>query len=374
MAQLPNERLSVLSKNDVLPVEDIDYIELYTGNAKQTAFYYAKLFGFEIVAYSGLETGNREKVSYLLQQGDIRVLISGTYNPDHEIADYIKKHGDSVKDIALRVQNVEQTYRDAIKRGGIALQEPYEVTDEYGVLKKAVIGAYGDTVHTLIERTAYNHVFAPGFIEVKDPAPVQNAGLLRFDHVAVNVENMDERTAYYAKVFGFHMIAEFKKEDVSSAKSSLMTKALQNGTERVKFVIVEPAAGQKKSQVQEFLDYNHGAGVQHIALETDDIIAAVDTLERNGIKFLFTPDSYYEMMPERVGEIEESIDELSRLNILVDRDEEGYLLQIFGPPMHDRPTMFFEIIQRRGSRGFGNGNIRALFEAVEREQEKRGNL
>jgi 4-hydroxyphenylpyruvate dioxygenase len=374
MKQVPSEKLSVLTQQDVLPVEEIDYIEIYTGNAKQTAFYYSKLFGFEIIAYSGLETGNREKISYLLQQGEIRVLISGAYAPDHEIASFVQLHGDSVKDVALRVHNLEATYQAAIERGGIAVQAPYEESDEFGTIKKAVIGAYGDTVHTLIERTAYHSVFAPGFIAVQEQTPVQNACLTRYDHVAVNVENMDEWTRYYANVFGFEMIAEFKKEDVSSAKSSLMTKALQNGTERVKFVIVEPAIGERKSQVQEFLDYNHGAGVQHIALETDNIIQAVDTLARNGIQFLFTPDSYYEMMPERVGEIQEPIEELNRLNILVDRDDEGYLLQIFGPPMHDRPTMFFEIIQRRGSRGFGNGNIRALFEAVEREQAKRGNL
>ncbi|TCP58028.1 4-hydroxyphenylpyruvate dioxygenase [Tumebacillus sp. BK434] len=360
--------------HDLLPIEDIDYVEVYSGNAKQAVFYYCKLFGMKVTAYKGLETGSRNVVSYVVEKGEIRFVISGSFAPDTPIAEFVKKHGDAVKDIALRVDNVEETYRQAVERGGIPLVEPFIEEDEHGQVKKAVIGTFGDTVHTLIERSAYSGVFAPGFQSVEEEEPEIDTAITRFDHLAINVEQMDTWTDYYEKVFGFKLIKEFRKEDVSSDSSSLMTKALRNGNHRIKFPIVEPAPGKKKSQVQEFIDYNLGAGVQHVALETDNIVQAVDNLQKNGIRFLYTPDAYYELLPDRVGEIEEPIDELNRLNILVDRDDEGYLLQIFSQPMQDRPTMFFEIIQRKGSNGFGNGNIRALFEAVEREQEKRGNL
>ncbi|ASS74122.1 4-hydroxyphenylpyruvate dioxygenase [Tumebacillus algifaecis] len=359
---------------DVLPIEDIDYVEIYSGNAKQAVFYYCKLFGMKVVAYKGLETGCRDHVSYVLEKGDIRLVITGAFEPDHEIAEFVKKHGDAVKDIALRVHDLEQTYQQAIERGGVAICEPFVEVDELGTVKKAVIGTFGDTVHTLIERSGYTGSFVPGYDSVDEEEPEIDTAIARFDHLAINVEQMDEWVEYYEKVFGFTMIKEFRKEEVSSDSSSLMTKALSNGNHRIKMPIVEPAPGKKKSQVQEFIDYNFGAGVQHVALETDDILKAVENLQKNGIRFLHTPDSYYELLPSRVGEIDESLDELNRLNILVDRDEEGYLLQIFSQPMQDRPTMFFEIIQRKGSNGFGNGNIRALFEAVEREQEKRGNL
>jgi 4-hydroxyphenylpyruvate dioxygenase len=368
------QQLALQTRNEILPIEDIDYLEIYSGNAKQSVFYYCKLFGLKITAYKGLETGCRDRVSYLAEKGDIRLLISGSFAPDHPIAEFVKKHGDGVKDIALRVKNVEETYKKAIERGGIPICEPYVEEDEHGFVKKAVIGTFGDTVHTLIERGHYHGTFAPGFVAVEDDEPEIDTAITRFDHLAINVENMNEWTSYYENVFGFTLIKEFKKEDVSSENSSLMTKALQNGNSRIKLPIVEPAPGKRKSQVQEYLDYNLGPGVQHIALETDNILLAVENLQKNGIKFLYTPDAYYEMLPDRIGEIDEPIDELNRLNILVDRDEEGYLLQIFSQPVQDRPTLFFEIIQRKGSNGFGNGNIRALFEAVEREQAKRGNL
>ncbi|MEJ8545840.1 4-hydroxyphenylpyruvate dioxygenase [Brevibacillus borstelensis] len=356
------------------PIEDIDYLEIYAGNAKQAAFYYSKLFGLQVVGYSGLETGNRERSSYLLEKGDIRILISGAYSPESPIAEFVHTHGDGVKDIAFRVQNVEELYDLAIKRGATPVMQPYEISDDFGVVKMARVGTFGDVVHTLVERTGYDGFFLPSFTKIDEPANVSDTFLTRIDHLAIDVEKADQWTEYYENVFDFRMIQDFKKEDVSSSLSSLMLKAVQNGTERVKLPIVEPAAGERKSQVAEFLEYNRGAGVAHVALLTDDIIKAVENLQNNGFKFLSTPDAYYEALPERVGEIDEELAKLNELNILVDRDEEGYLLQIFGYPMTDRPTLFFEIIQRKGSRGFGNGNIRALFEAVEREQARRGNL
>ncbi|MCZ8521837.1 MULTISPECIES: 4-hydroxyphenylpyruvate dioxygenase [Paenibacillus] len=360
--------------SDVFPIEDIDYVEIFVSNARQACFYYSKLFGFRIAAYKGLETGYRDACSYLLQQGEIHIVLTSAYEPEHEIAEFVHLHGDGVKDIAFRVKGIEKLYQTAIENGGIPLQPPQTVEDEHGKLKTARIGAYGEMVHTLVERTEYKGLFLPGFKEVNESVSAYDTCLTRFDHLAINVESMDEWAQYYASVFGFHLLNSFDKDDISSESSSLMTKAMQNDTERVKFPIVEPAPGKKKSQVREFLDYNRGEGVGHIALETDDIIKSVENLEKNGLKFLYTPDAYYTLLPGRVGEIEEPVDRLNQLNILVDRDEEGYLLQIFAHPMEDRPTLFFEVIQRKGSKGFGNGNIRALFEAIEREQLKRGNL
>lgn len=360
-------------KKDFL-IEDIDYIEFYCGNAKQSAFYYSHLFGFHLVGYRGLETGDREKASYILELENIRIVLSTAYSYNHEISEFVKKHGDSVKDVAFRVKNVEESYHHAVQNGGIPLAEPYEIENEQGIVKIAKIGTFNDTIHTLIERDS-DQFFLPGFKKLDNKLEhVHPTFLTRIDHLAINVEDMNQWTDYYEKVFDFQFLNEFKKDEVSSETSSLMTKALQNGTERIKFPIVEPAPGKKKSQVQEFLDYNQGAGIQHVALLTDDILKAVENLQKNGFQFLYTPDAYYEVLPQRVGEIDEPIEKLRQMGILVDRDDEGYLLQIFGHPMHDRPTLFFEIIQRKGSRGFGNGNIRALFESVEREQAKRGNL
>ncbi|WP_274651220.1 4-hydroxyphenylpyruvate dioxygenase [Paenibacillus humicola] len=359
---------------DVFPIEDIDYVEIYVGNARQACFYYSKLFGFRIAAYKGLETGHRDACSYLLQRGEIHLVLTSAYEPGHPIAQFVHTHGDGVKDIAFRVKRVEQLYHTAIENGGIPLQPPQAIDDEHGTIKVARIGTYGNMVHTLVERTEYTGLFLPGFKEVDESVASYDTGLFRFDHFAINVERMDEWARYYANVFGFHLLNSFDKDEISSETSSLMTKAMQNDTERVKFPIVEPAPGKRKSQVREFIEYNRGEGIGHIALETDDIIKSVENLEKNGLKFLYTPEAYYNLLPERVGEIDEPVDRLQRLHILVDRDEEGYLLQIFAHPMGDRPTLFFEIIQRKGSRGFGNGNIRALFEAIEREQLKRGNL
>ncbi|MFC5701156.1 4-hydroxyphenylpyruvate dioxygenase [Cohnella faecalis] len=362
------------TSRESLPIQDIDYLEIYTGNAKQAAYYYSKLLGFRIVGFSGLETGDRDKISYVLEQGGIRILISGAYSTDHPISDFVKKHGDGVRDIAFQVQDIEATYRKVVQNGGIPIREPYSEEDEFGCLKKAVIGTFGATVHTFVEREEYKGIFAPGFHPIKQNSRARNTGLTRFDHLAICVEDMNEWLQYYADIFGFGLLKVFKKEDISSKRSALMTKILQNGTERIKFSIIEPAVGKKKSQIREYLDYNNGAGVQHIAFQTDNILNSVKTLQRNGLNFLDTPETYYEMLHDRVGALDEPVEELRKLRILADRDDEGYLLQIFGHPVNDRPTLFFEVIQRKGSKGFGNGNIRALFEAVEREQAKRGNL
>lgn len=360
--------------DDFLPIKDLDYLEFYAGNAKQMAYYMCRSFGFKPIAYRGLETGSRDKVSYLLEQGNVRFLISGSYHPDHEIANFVKTHGDGVKDIALQVDDVEKAFEEARKRGAILIREPYVEKDENGELKKAVIGTYGDTVHTLVERKNYRGLFAPGFVPSDLSIPHASTGLLGIDHVVGNVESMNEWVTYYEKVMGFKQLIHFDDKDISTEYSALMSKVMQNGTGRIKFPINEPAEGRRKSQIKEFLEYYHGAGVQHVALLTEDIVATVQQLKDNGVEFLDTPDTYYEDLMDRVGPIDEALEDLRRLRILVDRDDEGYLLQIFTKPLVDRPTLFFEIIQRKGSRGFGNGNFKALFEAIEREQARRGNL
>ncbi|WDF53188.1 4-hydroxyphenylpyruvate dioxygenase [Paenibacillus sp. KACC 21273] len=357
-------------------IEDIDYLEFYVGNAKQSAFYLSKLFGFNLVAYRGLETGDREVVSYVLKQGDITLVISSAYDEKHPIAMFVKKHGDNVGDIAFKVDDLDSCYEESIQQGAQKVSSPLIISDSDGDIKYAAINGFGDVIHTLIERRNYKGCFKPGYKVIDSPVfPIKNvSGLYRIDHLAICVESMNEWTNFYERIFGFKLQQEFKKDEISSGNSSLMTKILKNGTERVKVTFVEPAAGNKKSQIQEYMDYNNGPGVQHIALSTDNIIHSIDTLTQQGNEFLYTPDSYYELLLNRVGNIDESLEELQRLKVLVDRDEEGYLLQIFGQPIQDRPTLFFEVIQRKGSKGFGNGNIAALFEAVEREQAKRGNL
>ncbi|TCS94742.1 4-hydroxyphenylpyruvate dioxygenase [Hazenella coriacea] len=361
-------------KGDFFPILDIDYIEYFSGNAKQAAYFFCRTYGFKPVAYSGLETGCREKTSYLLEQGNIRLLVSGSYHPEHEITQFVTKHGDGVKDIALRVDNVEQAFMEAVSRGGIVVKEPFEEKDLHGIIKKAVIGTYGDTVHTLVERKDYSGLFAPGFIASELNLPEVTPGLVAIDHIVGNVERMEEWVSYYEKVFGFKQMIHFDDEDISTEYSALMSKVMYNGTGRVKFPINEPAEGKRKSQIQEYLEFYQGAGVQHIALITNDIVQTVSALKEQGVAFLDTPDTYYEELQARVGEIDENIADLKRLSILVDRDDEGYLLQIFTKPIVDRPTLFFEIIQRKGAKGFGEGNFKALFEAIEREQERRGNL
>jgi 4-hydroxyphenylpyruvate dioxygenase len=361
---------------DHLPIKYIEYLEFYVGNAKQFAFFLAKGYGFEPFAYRGLETGVRDRVSYALKQGSCTFVVTGALDPQGPIAEFVKNHGDGVKDIAFAVENCEEAYKAAVAHGAIGLVPPYEEKDEHGVVRRAVIGTYGETVHTLIEREGYSGVLAPGFRPYKAPFEVKPTGLVQYDHVVGNVElgRMNEWVNYYKTALGFSQYISFEDKDISTEYSALMSKVMQNESGRIKLPINEPAVGKKKSQIQEFLDFNGGPGVQHIAIITHDIKGTVRQLMDNGIEFLSTPDTYYNDLRKSMDDVEERIDELQKLNILLDRDEEGYLLQIFSKPIVDRPTVFIEVIQRKGCRGFGKGNFKALFEAIEREQELRGNL
>lgn len=359
--------------DDFFPVRDVDYIEIYTGNAKQACHFFCTAFGFKTVAYSGLETGNRETVSYCLQQQNIRIVLTGSYTEDSRIAQFVKKHGDGVKDIALLVEDVEKVYSEAVERGAIVHVAPFEMKDKHGTIKKAVLGTYGDTIHTLIERKNYQGAFLPGFQPYSIDLKIEDAGLIGFDHVVGNVESMEEWVEYYSKVMGFREMKHFTDKDITTEYSALMSKVMHNGG-RIKFPINEPAEGKRKSQIKEFLEFYNGPGVQHLAILTEDIVSTVSILKKNGVEFLTTPSSYYEALGQRIGQIDEEIEKIKELNILVDRDDEGYLLQIFTKPIVDRPTLFVEIIQRKGALGFGEGNFKALFESIEREQERRGNL
>ncbi|USG67063.1 4-hydroxyphenylpyruvate dioxygenase [Brevibacillus ruminantium] len=362
------------SNTDFFPIQDWDYLEFYVGNAKQAMHYFTKGLGFQAVAYSGLETGSRDKVSYVLKQNHLTFVLSGALTPESPINSFVSIHGDGVKDVALRVDDCEQAYQEAVSRGAIPIMEPTEFSDSFGTVKKAIIGTYGDNIHSFIERKNYNGPFLPGFREFESPVSSSDTGLIGIDHIVGNVEVMDEWVEYYSKVMGFTAIQNFSDEDISTEYSALMSKVMQSGTGRIKFPINEPAEGRRKSQIQEFLEFYQGPGVQHIALLTNDIVKTVSQLRANGVDFLYVPDTYYEELKERVGEIDEDIEALKELRVLVDRDDEGYLLQLFSKPIVDRPTLFVEIIQRKGARGFGNGNFKALFEALEREQELRGNL
>ncbi|WP_066313577.1 4-hydroxyphenylpyruvate dioxygenase [Bacillus sp. FJAT-29814] len=360
-------------KEDFFPVRDVDYIEIYSGNAKQACHYFCTAFGFQPVAYSGLETGNRETVSYVLQQRNIRLVLTGSYTESSTVAQFVKKHGDGVKDVALLVDDVDKAFEEAVKRGAIAHVAPFLLEDNDGTVKKAVLGTYGDTIHTLIERKSYQGAFLPGYKPYTNALPVEDAGLIGFDHVVGNVESMEEWVEYYSKVMGFKELKHFTDKDITTEYSALMSKVMHNGG-RIKFPINEPAEGKRKSQIQEYLEFYNGPGVQHLAILTEDIVSTVATLKKTGVEFLSTPSAYYDSLAERIGKIDEEIEKLRELNILVDRDDEGYLLQIFTKPIVDRPTLFIEIIQRKGARGFGEGNFKALFESIEREQAKRGNL
>jgi len=361
---------------DFLPIEAIDHVELYVGNAKQAAHFYRTAFGFTVKAYAGLETGVRDRTSYFLEQGEIRLVVTGALSPESPIAEHVRKHGDGVKDIALRVENCEKAYSEVMKRGVTSVTEPTEFMDQNGVLKKATVAAYGDTVHSFIERKGYGGTFAPGYRPVTGMPQGKPTGIVAIDHMVANVElgRMMDWVRFYEEVMGFSQFQTFDDKDISTEYSALMSKVMAGGHGKVKFPINEPAGGKKKSQIQEYLDFYGGPGIQHIAVLTGDIVATVEALQQNGVQFLDTPDSYYDTLQERVGAIDEPLTDLRRLKILVDRDEEGYLLQIFSKPVQDRPTLFFEVIQRKGSRSFGKGNFRALFEAIEREQALRGNL
>jgi 4-hydroxyphenylpyruvate dioxygenase len=359
---------------DFMPLHGIDHVELWVGNAAQASFYFCHAFGFTEVAYSGLETGRRESTSHVLQQGGVRLVLTGTLGSDSEVARHHARHGDGVKVIALSVPDVEHAYSEAVKRGAKGLAEPHAVEDEHGVAMLADVATYGETIHRFVDRSAYDGAFLPGFaaVEHEDHAPLVH----EIDHIVGNVElgAMDEWVSYYENVFGMTEMLHFTDEAISTEYSALMSKVVTGGNGRVKFPINEPAEGKRKSQIDEYLEFYEGPGAQHIALTTDDIVHTVQKLRERGIRFLNTPDSYYEEVPGRIGEISESLEDLRRLGILVDRDDEGYLLQIFTAPLGDRPTIFFELIERHGARGFGEGNFKALFEAIEREQAARGNL
>lgn len=363
-------------EKDFLPINGTDYIEFYVGNAKQSSYFYRRAFGFKLVAYAGLETGVRDRASYVLQQDKIRFVLTTPLHPDHPISDHIKLHGDGVRDIALWVDDAESAYRETTKRGARGVMEPTVFKDKFGEVKKSAIAIYGDTIHTFVERKNYNGVFMPGYKAIPEDNLANPVGLKYVDHCVGNVElgKMNYWVEFYMNVMGFRLFKHFDDKDISTEYSALMSKVMANGNDRIKFPINEPAAGKRKSQIEEYLEYYRSPGVQHIAMATDSILDTVAKLHAQGVQFLYVPTTYYDNLQSRVGKIDEPIEELKKLGILVDRDDEGYLLQIFTKPVEDRPTLFFEIIQRKGSKSFGKGNFKALFEAIEREQEARGNL
>lgn len=377
MALKETERAEKTSVVDEIAIEGFDYIEFFVGNALQACYYYHKGFGFDVVGYRGLETGDRDSVSYVLRQKNVQLVLTGSLGPESPIAEHVHQHGDGVKNIALRVKDARKAYETALSRGAKSIIEPEVVEDENGRFVSATVQAYGDTVHTVVERHAYKGGFAPGFKTVEKPGnDGKGAGLLIVDHVVGNVERdrMESWVEFYQKVFGFYVYQYFDAKDISTQYSALVSKVMANKSGSIKLPINEPAPGARRSQIQEYLDYYTAPGVQHIAIATADIIKTVANLRERGIEFLTVPRSYYDALPERVGEIDEDIEELSKLGILVDRESEGYLLQIFTKPVEDRPTLFFEVIQRKGAKGFGKGNFKALFESIEREQAARGNL
>lgn len=361
---------------DFLPLNGTDHIEFYVGNAKQSAYYYQKAWGYQLVAYSGPETGVRDRASYVLQQHKVRLVLTSAMHPDSHITAHHAKHGDGVKFLSLWVDDATKSFEETVKRGAKPFMEPTRFEDENGWVIVSAICTYGDTVHKFVERHGYNGPFLPGFKAVTNAMEVEPVGLKHVDHCVGNVElgAMNEWVRFYEDVMGFKLLLTFDDKDISTEYSALMSKVVSNGNGYVKFPINEPAEGRKKSQIEEYLDFYHGAGCQHIAIETYDIIATVGELRRRGIDFLYVPENYYEDVLDRVGQIDEPLEELKKLNILIDRDEDGYLLQIFTKPVEDRPTLFFEIIQRKGAKSFGKGNFKALFESIEREQELRGNL
>ena len=361
---------------DPFPINGTDYVEFYVGNAKQASIYYRAAFGFQLAGYRGPETGVRDRASYLLIQDKVRFVLTSALHPDSPIAEHHRQHGDGVRDLALWVDDCRASYAYAMAHGAVSVQEPTVLSDDQGEVIHAAIRTYGDTVHSLVERRNYRGLFLPGFRPATSrfaPAPV---GLKYVDHCVGNVElgKMNEWVGFYERVMGFKNLISFDDKDISTEYSALMSKVMSSGNERIKFPINEPAAGKKKSQIEEYLEFYHGPGVQHIAIATDNIIATVGALQSRGVEFLTVPGSYYDELLDRVGKIDEDLSPLRELGILVDRDDEGYLLQIFTKPVQDRPTVFYEIIQRKGARSFGKGNFKALFESIEREQALRGNL
>ncbi len=362
--------------NDPFPIESMHHVEFWVSNAKQAAFFYEHAFGFVPVAYAGLETGLRDRASYVVQQGNVRFVLTSPLHKDHEIGAFVERHGDGVHDLAIQVPDAKAAYEHALAKGAKSAREPEVLTDDNGSVTVAAIHTYGDTIHTFVERGSYTGAFLPGYQPLEIPADKDFAGvgIKDIDHCVGNVEDMNPWVKFYEDVMGFRELIHFTDGDINTEYSALMSKVVFSGDGKVKFPINEPATGKRKSQIEEYLEYFHGAGVQHVALETDDIVKTVEALRERGVKFYDRPGTYYEEAEKRIGEIDEAWEDLKRLNILVDQDEEGYLLQIFTMNLQDRPTVFFEIIQRKGAKGFGEGNFKALFESIEREQALRGNL
>ena len=365
---------------DVLPLRRVDHVRFFVGNARQSAYFYRNAFGFDVVAYAGLETRSRHEAGYVLRSENITFVLASPLGPEHPDGQRLVQHGDGVQDIALEVDDVPTAYRVALDRGARGVKEPTLLEDEFGVYEYATIQAYGDTTHSFINRDRYRGVFAPGYLPLEperySSTTFRPCGLTTIDHIVANVEEgkMNEWVRFYEEVMGFSLLVSFDDKDISTEYSALMSKVVQGGHGRIKFPINEPARARRRSQIEEYLQFYRGPGVQHIAMTTDDIVETVRALRHNDVSFLTVPQAYYDMLTDRVGTIDEDIRELADLGILVDRDDEGYLLQIFTKPVEDRPTLFFEIIQRRGSRSFGKGNFKALFESIEREQERRGTL
>jgi len=361
---------------DFLPLLGTDHIELYCGNAKQSAHYYMTAWGFQPVAYAGLETGVRDRVSYVLRQDKITLVLTTSLVAGGPINEHVSKHGDGVKCVALWVDDAADSWKQTTSRGGVSVFEPKALEDSDGRVVLSAIETYGETVHVFVERKDYNGPFLPGYVAWNPEFRASEVGLKFVDHMVGNVGwgEMNKWTEFYAKVMGFAQLISFDDKDISTEYTALMSKVMSNGNGRIKFPINEPAEGRKKSQIEEYIDFYEGAGVQHIAVATDNIIETVTALKRRGVEFLQVPKTYYDTVLDRVGHIDEELEPLKELGILIDRDDEGYLLQLFTKPVVDRPTMFFEIIQRKGAKSFGKGNFKALFEAIEREQENRGTL
>lgn len=361
---------------DFLPINGTDYVELYVGNAKQSAHFYKTAFGFQELAYAGLENGVQDRTSYVLVQDKIRLVLTSPFDPESEISHHIRKHGDGVKIIALWVDDATQAFSETVKRGAKPFLEPQILTDNDGEIIKSGIYTYGETIHLFIERKNYSGLFMPGYVKWKTEYQPQSTGLKYIDHMVGNVElgGMNKWSKFYEEVMGFANLVTFDDKDISTEFTALMSKVMTNGNGRIKFPINEPAKGKKKSQIEEYLDFYKGPGCQHIAVATDDIVFTVSEMRKRGVEFLYVPGSYYDTVRDRVGIIEEDLNILKNWGIMVDRDEDGYLLQIFTKPVEDRPTLFFEIIQRKGAKSFGKGNFQALFESIEAEQARRGTL
>ena len=361
---------------DFLPLNGTDHVELYVGNAKQSAYYYQMAWGYELIAYAGPETGVRDRASYVLQQGKIRLVLTSAMHPDSEITRHVAQHGDGVKFLAIWVDDAEKSFYETMSRGAKAHTQPTVMSDQFGEVKISAIHTYGDTVHKFVERKNYKGAFLPGYSPAKSSVKTTSVGLKHVDHCVGNVElgRMNEWVKFYEDVMGFKLLITFDDSDISTEYSALMSKVVSNGNGYIKFPINEPADGKRKSQIEEYIEFYHGAGVQHVAIATDDIITTVTELRNRGVEFLHVPEVYYEEVWDKKKKINEDVATIKKLNILVDRDDEGYLLQLFTKPVQDRPTVFFEIIQRCGAKSFGKGNFKALFEAIEREQALRGNL